>query len=247
MCRLMGYISSSEQTLEGITGDSFAEFAALSSKHCDGWGIASVDSHHPSVELAVEPTQADHSASFKRLTSEQKSDGALLHLRWATSGLSVKEGNTHPFTYEKYSFIHNGGIVPAESLDPFVDPSLLALSRGETDSEKYFYLIITEIKKHGEIKGIQSALKIITTQLKFSSLNAMILTPTTFYIISEYNQEKRPEGEPEDYYKLFYRKDNKGVLVASSGWNQAGWTPILNHQLVEIDRTSFAIQIHPSI
>jgi predicted glutamine amidotransferase len=243
----MGYISSSEQTLEEITGDSFEQFAALSSKHCDGWGIASVDSHLSSIELAVEPTQADHSAAFKRITSEQKSDGALLHLRWATSGLTVKEGNTHPFTYENYSFIHNGGVVPAESLDPFVDPSLLALSRGETDSEKYFYLIITEIKRHGEIKGIQSALKIITSQLKYSSLNAMILTPTTFYIISEYKQERRPQGEAEDYYELFYRKDDHGVLVASSGWNQTGWTPILNHQILVIDRTSFAIELYPTV
>ena len=240
----MGYVSTEEKSLAEIAGSSFDEFAALSSKHCDGWGIASENSRTETIELAVEPTQADHSDKFKELTHGLKSDGALLHLRWATSGLSVKEGNTHPFIYGKYSFIHNGGVVPADSLDPYVDPALLELARGETDSEKYFYLIITEIEKHGEVAGILSALNIIKTNLYSSSLNAMILTPDTFYIVSEFHQDRRPKGEPDDYYDLFYRKDENGFLVASSGWNQAGWTPITNHQLLEVNRKSFGVVIH---
>ena len=240
----MGYVSSEEKSLEEITGPSFAEFAALSSKHCDGWGIASEDKHTSTIQLAVEPSQADHSERFKELATELKSDGALLHLRWATSGLSVKEGNTHPFIYGKYSFIHNGGVVPADSLDPYVNPELLTLARGETDSEKYFYLIITEIEKHGEVAGILSALNIIKTNLYSSSLNAMILTPDTLYVVSEFIQERRPKGEPDDYYDLFYRKDENGFLVASSGWDQIGWTPIRNHQLLAVDRKSFEIKVH---
>ena len=239
----MGYVSSEEKTLRDITGPSFDEFAALSSKHCDGWGIATDSSEATNIELAVEPTQADHSARFKELTTGLKSDGALLHLRWATSGLTVKEGNTHPFVYGKYSFIHNGGVVPADSLNPYVDPEMLSLARGETDSEKYFFLIMTEIEKYGEVAGILSALKIIKTNLYSSSLNAMILTPDTLYVVSEFIQERRPKGEPADYYDLFYRKDENGFLVASSGWDQSGWAPIANHQLVIVDRNNFGVEI----
>lgn len=240
----MGYVSSEEATFEEMAGAHFSEFAGLSSKHCDGWGIVSIDSHHPETDLKVEPTPANKSDQFTKLSRTQKSDGSLLHLRWATSNLSIKEGNTHPFTYGKYSFIHNGGITPTDSLDPFVDADLLSQCRGETDSEKYFYLIVTEIRKLGEIEGIKSAIKIITSQLKYSSLNAMILTASSLFIISEHQPQRRPEGEPEDYYQLYYRADQRGFLVASSGWNQEGWTPISNHKLLEIDRINFQITEH---
>jgi predicted glutamine amidotransferase len=243
----MGYVSSSEISLEEIAGDSFPEFTALSSKHCDGWGIASVDSHEDRNHLVVEAFQASKSLAFKKLVSEQRSDGALLHLRWATSGLAVKEGNTHPFTSGKYSFIHNGGVVPAESLDPFIKPEFLQQARGETDSEKYFFLILTEIEKFGEVQGIQSALRIITSKLYFSSLNAMILTPDTFYVISEYDHERRPKGEPADYYELYYQEKEHGILVASSGWDQRNWNPLSNHVLMEIDRESLTIVRHPTV
>ncbi|MEI6039486.1 MAG: class II glutamine amidotransferase [Actinomycetes bacterium] len=244
MCRLMGYVSSAEQTLEGMAGPSFAEFAALSEKHCDGWGIASGDSHQAKVSLAVEPTQADQSARFKEITSELKSDGALLHLRWATSGLAVKEGNTHPFVYGDYSFIHNGGVVPADSLNPFVDEKFLSLARGETDSEKYFYLMMTEIEKFGDVDGILSAVRLIKEKLYSSSLNAMILTPNKLFIVSEFIQDRRPKGESEDYYDLYYRVNDEGFLVASSGWSQNDWTLLPNHSMLEVSRKSFHLNSH---
>ena len=120
----MGFVSADKQTLVEAAGKEFAEFAALSARHGDGWGIATCNVEaHP--ELLVEPTRASVSKAFDQASHNLKSSGALLHLRWATGGLAINEGNTHPFTYCDYSFTHNGALLPPESIDPFIDPKWL--------------------------------------------------------------------------------------------------------------------------
>jgi len=242
MCRLMGYVSTNEVSVEEIAGANFKEFADLSAKHRDGWGIAT-SSSGKSTNLTVETLPAKESSQFLRLTKEVVSDGALLHLRWATSGLAVVEGNTHPFEFENMSFIHNGGITPLDSMDEFIAADLFPLMRGNTDSEKYFYLLVTQIRNLGLLPGIEAGVKLIRDNCNYSSINAMILTPDFYLIVNEHNYEERPKGEAEDYYDLFYRKDEKGILVASSGWNQSGWTCLENHRILVIDRKSLALQI----
>ena len=238
----MGFVSVQEQTLVEAAGEEFSEFAALSARHGDGWGIASCNEQaHP--QLLIEPTRAKESKAFDQASHNLKTNGALLHLRWATGNLAINEGNTHPFTYRDYSFMHNGALIPPESIDAFIEPKFLALKRGETDSESYFYLIVTEIEKYGVEQGIRSAIKIIRANAVYSSINCMFLTPTEFYVVNEHNFEKRPEGEPANYYDLFYRNDGKEVLVASSGWTQTGWEELPNHSLMKVDRATLTIEV----
>jgi len=240
MCRLMGFVSTTDSSFSDIVGADFVEFSALSARHGDGWGIATCNAgDDPS--LLVEPARAKESSLFAEATTNIRSDGALLHLRWATGSLAVNEGNTHPFTYKEFSFIHNGAILPPESLDPYLDPNLHALRRGETDSERYFFLMITEIAKLGVEDGIVSAVKIIRNHCTYSSINAMFLTPTEFYVINEHNDVRIPKGEAPDYYDLFYNAQDGNVLVASSGWNQTGWTAIPNNTITKIDRKTLLI------
>ena len=138
--------------------------------------------------------------------------------------------------------MHNGGVLPPESLDPFIDADLFGHMRGESDSEKYFFLIITEMRKFGLREGILSAVRIIREKLVYSSINAMILTATDFFVVCEHNNDRIPADEGKDYYELFYRKDASGVLVASTGWNQEGWTNLPNHQMLSISRSDLAVE-----
>ena len=242
MCRLMGFVSMQEQTLVEAAGEEFAEFAALSARHGDGWGIASCnEQEHP--QLLLEPTRAKESKAFDQASHNLKTNGALLHLRWATGSLAVNEGNTHPFAYRDYSFMHNGALTPPDAIDSFIDPKFAPSKRGETDSESYFYLIVTEIEKYGIENGILSAIKIIQSNADYSSINCMFLTPTEFFVVNEHHDEKIPKGEPSDYYDLFYRNDGKEVLVASSGWTQTGWEELPNHSLMKVDRATLSIEV----
>lgn len=242
MCRLMGYVSEQDYSISEFAGSHFSDFAALSSRHCDGWGVAKLESGAESPALVVEPSQASKSAQFKDIAENWKSNGALLHLRWATAGLSVKEGNTHPFTHGEISFIHNGGVMPSTAMDTFIDADLFGQMRGDTDSERYFATIITNIRKVGLIDGVIDAVRLIREKCDYSSLNAMLLTPHQMIIINEHNTNRVPKGEAADYYDLYYRKDSSGVIVASNGWDQSGWKLIENHRALLIDRTSFEIE-----
>ena len=242
MCRLMGYVSREDHTISEFVGPHFKDFAALSSLHCDGWGVAGIEAGADHPTLIVEPSQASKSEEFKKVTQNLQSNGALVHLRWATAGLPVKEGNTHPFTHGEISFIHNGGVLPASSLDPFIDDDLFAQMRGDTDSERYFAVVITEIRKVGLLEGIVSAVRLIRDKCNYTSLNAMLLTPHQMIVINEHTFKAVPPGQTQAYYELYYRKDGDGVLVASSGWDQTGWTLIPNHRALVIDRISFEIE-----
>jgi predicted glutamine amidotransferase len=242
MCRLLGFVSTQEHSIAEIAGADFKTFSALSEKHGDGWGVASIDNHNH-TNLVVEPTRAKDSSKFADVTTNLKSDGALLHLRWATQGLQINEGNSHPFTFGDISFMHNGDIKPAASLDQYVDPELKSAMRGDTDSERYFYSIISASKKSDLIQGTLDAVRNIKNNLSYSSINAMILTPEKYLVVCEHNNDRIPAGEGPDYYELFYRKDEKGLLVSSTGWNQTGWTLIPNHTLAVIDRNNLGVEL----
>jgi predicted glutamine amidotransferase len=189
------------------------------------------------------PETASTSAGFSRALANTSTDGGLLHLRWATKGLPVSENNTHPFTYKDYSFIHNGAIYPETAMDHLIDPKFFEYIAGNTDSEKYFYLLLTEIEKHGMAKGISSTVGLIKENADYSSINAMIMNEDTFVVVSEFQPAKKPDWAPDDYYEIKYRADSEGVLVASSGWNQPGWKSLDNHHSLVVDRSTFQTQV----
>ena len=231
MCRLLGYVSDSDTDFSSVVGKDFAEFVNLSKIHCDGWGIT--DKAGAVVKEAV---AAAESPEFLDIIKSTKADGSLLHLRWATSGLPVNKDNAHPFHFGKYSFTHNGSITPPDALEQYIAPRYLKEAVGNTDSERYFLLVVQKIEELGLVPGIKAAVKLIKEHTTFSSINAMLLSPTKLIVISEHDINKRPDFGGEDYYDLHYREDEHAIVIGSSGWNQEGWHQIPNHTMLVIDR-----------
>jgi predicted glutamine amidotransferase len=229
----MAYVSKSDTNFPTVAGKDFDEFEKLSAIHKDGWGIvtkngAVIKDFHAAVDTP----------SFHQTLLDNNATASLLHFRWATSGLSVKTENAHPFVLGEYSFIHNGAVNPPDVLDKFISPQYLEKATGTTDSEKYFLLVVQEVEKLGLIDGIKEALKIIKGNADYSSINAMLLTPEKLIVVNEHENSKRPSDQPEDYYELKFKEGSEGVVVASSGWNQDGWKDVPNHSLMVIDRKS---------
>src|SRR3954469_5886994 len=110
MCRLLGWVSETPRPLADlVTAAELAEFTELSLQHGDGWGIAWYDDHAQLRTLRSE--RAAHSDDeYARTVANIASTGAILHLRWATPGIPVQPGNTHPFVHDSYAFAHNGSI-----------------------------------------------------------------------------------------------------------------------------------------
>jgi len=243
MCRLMGYVSPNKTSFPAIVGDYFPDFVALSSVHCDGWGLSTIDQSGSDIVLNRKVEAAAESSTFDATVAKNIADGALLHLRWATKGLSISENNTHPFMYEDYSFIHNGSIFPPDAVAQFIDPKFNSLIVGETDSEHYFYLVMTEVEKLGLVAGVKSALAIIKEHGDTTSLNCMLMNRDYFLTVSEHDTARKPDWAPDDYYEIKYLPTPEGVLFASSGWNQPGWTMLENHHAALVNRSSFEIEV----
>jgi predicted glutamine amidotransferase len=241
MCRLMAFVSQQSTQFSRVVGPKFAEFTQLSDFHKDGWGIAinSTDETHARISRA--PEKANSSARFATDIENMQGNGALLHLRLATSGLKNCEENTHPFSFGEYSFIHNGDIRPREKIDEFIRPDLNTIRAGETDSERYFYLLVGEIERLGVAEGVHSTLEILDSHCTYSSINCMLLTPTYLLVISRFKSEKIPRDQPADYYALRYQTTKNSIVVASSGWSQNGWKVIPNNSYLLINRDELTI------
>ncbi len=236
MCRLLGYSSPTATTFGQAVGKNFDQFVSLAKDHCDGWGIATTDNHK--AELYKEPVAANKSEHFKEQLEKHKSNAALLHLRRATEGMPVTENNTHPFTYQDITFIHNGSISPFDCLDPLIDKKYLSLAKGTTDSERYFLYLLTQIEKHGFVEGVKEGLTYIKNNCSYSSINMMIINSEYFIAACIYNQDKIPEKfkNDTDYYHLKYTKKDGQIVVASSGWNQEGWSELPNGSVLVVER-----------
>ena len=138
MCRLLGYVATEERTFADVVGEGFENFVELSKEHKHGWGISACSTDTRKTELVRDLTLAAESEKFAESSKNLKSDGALLHLRLASKGLTVDLSNNHPFIYGDYSFMHNGTIKSIDSVQKFVDPRYLDKFTSTTDSERYY-------------------------------------------------------------------------------------------------------------
>ena len=239
----MAFVSHKTLDFPQIVGEEFQKFIDLSSFHKDGWGISIIDEGSETVTIKKSPGAARESKEFPRIARELQGNGGLLHLRWATSGLDACDENTHPFVHDGFAFIHNGEIKNRHAIDSYIPDLLFNQRIGDTDSERYFFLLISQIEKYGIEKGAQSALDIIEANSAYSSLNAMLLNSENLLVISKFDPTRIPSGQPTDYYNLAYKKEGEKILIASSGWPQNGWIPIPNNSLLFINRNTQKIDL----
>ena len=87
MCRLLAFSSLERKSFYDVVGNEFDKFVAMSSEHKDGWGYA----HDGQILKDVNP--AHESDSLTQAKTEVLTDGALLHLRLASKGITVNIDN----------------------------------------------------------------------------------------------------------------------------------------------------------
>ena len=111
----------------------------------DGFGIGWYGKRDvPGVYKDIRPAWND--TNLQALAAQIESSMFLAHVR-ATTGSPVQRTNCHPFSYQKWLFVHNGLINEYEKLHRdlafALSPDLFPLIHGNTDSELMFLLALS--------------------------------------------------------------------------------------------------------
>jgi predicted glutamine amidotransferase len=235
VCRLLGWSTRTPTSLHRLLGhDDLADFTELSGLHGDGWGLARRVAG--GVEGRKRPNAARMSDDYTLWSRATRSDLGLVHLRRATLGLPVRMENTHPFTDGRMAFAHNGSIFPPPALDALLSPAARARRAGETDSERYFLAVLSQLEAGATpAEALREAVAGIAATASFTSLNCLLLTPEELYAVCFFDPDGRQSDEAPDYYHLRYRATDDAAVITSSGWGR-GWHDLANGDLLVVRR-----------
>ena len=237
MCRLLAFTSLERKSFYDVVGSDFDKFVALSAEHKDGWGIG----YEGEVIKDIKPAQ--ESELLTQTGQSLETSGALFHLRLASKGIVVNIDNNHPFTHGTTTFMHNGTIRPSDTAEQFISEKYKALVTGTTDSERFFYALLSQIDEFGLVEGVRKTVNLIRAIADYSALNIMVQTPDTLIAICEFNEENKSEWSGPDHYELRFTQRGEDFLIASTGWGNSDWQHLDNHQMLVVNRSTLEYSI----
>ncbi|GHC32780.1 class II glutamine amidotransferase [Gemmobacter nanjingensis] len=114
--------------------------------NADGFGIAWYgDRPEPGLYRDVMPAWSD--PNLRSLVATVKSGLFLAHVR-ASTGTATSRNNCHPFTWGRWSFMHNGQVGGYDNFrrhaEMLIPDTLYAARKGATDSEALFLAAVAE-------------------------------------------------------------------------------------------------------
>ncbi|MCZ2850301.1 class II glutamine amidotransferase [Modestobacter sp. VKM Ac-2978] len=260
MCRLLGYVAETPvSAVDGLGRTDFDTFTSLSAVHGDGWGMAWRDQASHTTRAATSPISAAADPTYTALADRALGTAGLVHLRWATDGLAVGAENTHPFTDGDHALAHNGSISPIDELEALLGEDARAQLVGDTDSERYFRLVLQCIEETADERaGVARAVGMLRSHFPQSSLNALFLTPARLYAVHVNSRaatplddlrqvfgsdDAMPRGHATAYFDMAYKVSATAVHVISSGLPDEGWTPVPPDSVLAIDLTTRVIDV----
>jgi len=167
MCRLFGQRADPDFDVCEPLCSAHNALRTQSHHHPHGWGIGWYVGRVPVVRHGLAPAHADD--DFVRVARTARSHLVLAHVRDASIGPVAPE-NTHPFTAGQWLFAHNGTVARYRrservraAIEAEIAPRLRKRIRGETDSERCFYLFLTLLAArqrpgHPGLEEVRSAL-----------------------------------------------------------------------------------------
>jgi len=196
--------------------------------HNDGWGIAYIKDGELIVEKSTDSIYEDHKLDQFR---ELETNLVIIHARKRTQG-NVTEVDTQPFKRENFVFFHNGNIKDEILFDQKYQPF------GDTDSEKLFSSIFTELEGTQQIPlAIRNSFK------KFQNCkgtNIILSSPErTFVAIKNHLLPK--------YYGMKITKKDGLLIISSeilSNMEHLQWDNLEQNDIVEINNKTGEFLIH---
>ncbi len=152
MCRWLAYTGSPvllEDLLykpqNSLIVQSLHSRLGVETTNGDGFGVGWYGAGRtPAVFRSADPAWNDR--NLHELSSQVSSSQVFAHIR-ASTGTPVQQSNCHPFRYDRWLWMHNGGIAGFPELKwdltLALDPALFPHIEGSTDSELFFFLALT--------------------------------------------------------------------------------------------------------
>ena len=215
MCRMFGMVATTAISPRDLLHDAPRSLRALSREHPDGWGIAL---HDTDWTIERDTSCADACARYAAL-ADRPGHVIVAHVRKATVG-PVSLANTHPFRRGRFVFAHNGTFDPAP-LAPLTAPEHTAAIAGDTDSERLFAFLLTQIDAAGSVaRGLATAIG--TVQGLAGSANFLFSCGEHLYA-HRFGRE------------LFVAQRPGVALVASEPLTDEAWSELPDRTLVELE------------
>ncbi len=160
MCRFVAYIGAPTlidkiliNPSNSLVNQSFSALESEMTVNGDGFGLGWYNKEikeEPGRYVSVLPAWNDQ--NLLNNASITKSNCFLAHVRAATVG-SVSLENCHPFQYNEYLMMHNGGIYDfdkiKQSLSSLLDEEAFLWIKGQSDTQYIFALFMTNARKMG--------------------------------------------------------------------------------------------------
>lgn len=220
MCRLFGMSGGREHVTATFwllqAPDSLLQ---QSHREPDGTGLGTFAPDGRPV-VSKQPLAAYADRAFAREAREVHSRTFVAHIRFASTGAVAAE-NTHPFEQRGRLFAHNGVVGDLPALEARLGAAR-SLVTGETDSERYFALITSEIQRTGDVEAaIAGAVGWIADTLPVFSLNFVMITASELWAlrypaVHELHVLERAAGGVSGSAQLHHRNAQGTVRVHSA-------------------------------
>ena len=180
-----------------------------SRRHPDGWGLAYYIADTPHIVKSTNTAETDE--LFKKLSGIVSSQTVLAHIRKATHG-KLSLTNTHPFQYARWTFAHNGNIKNfneiKDEMMKFISPKLSPYYLGETDSELFFYFLLSYIEKEVDLHDPTPNIKNAMAQIEKALIHLnQIIGPLNI----------KDVGVPTDNYLTFVIANGPMMIGLNGG------------------------------
>jgi predicted glutamine amidotransferase len=215
----------------------------------DGTGLGYFDADdRPHVDKQTLAAFRDR--TFAREARTVQSSTFVAHVRFAsTGGLELR--NTHPFEQRGRLFAHNGVVEDLAVLERRIGEGM-SLVAGDTDSERLFALITTEIENcGGDVgAGIVTAVAWVAANLPVLSLNFVLITAHELWALRypdthELHVLERPAGEALEQVSSHGTRIHSEqaaarstvVLASELMDSNPGWRALRSGELVHVKPT----------
>ena len=258
MCRLMGFVAAEQcSAAEALGPKALEELIDLSRLHRDGWGYA-LSAEPDDLDVYRSPVAARVDEQVASL-HEKRARAGIVHLRWASLGLPVREENSHPFVAHPdgpVAFAHNGSVRDHAEIVPLLDEEQRALRRGDTDSELYFLLFLQSLTRHPDVgDALCATVEAIRAFAPVASLNAVLLTDREFCVVHSHTGMPMPIEDLEEscgtlaevppahlehYFDLSWSERDGVVAVAHTGLT-GDWETLSPDSLLRVRREDLKV------